>query len=161
MHLIGWVARGIAAVAIGVCTFSAQAQTPPPYGAPISLEVAKKAAAAAIAEARKNGWGVTVAITDGGGVPVYLERLDSSQYASAEGAVKKAQSSAAYRRPTKVFQDIVAGGQNVFLGLPGAFPLEGGLPIVIDGKLVGAIGVAGGSAQQDGQVATAGVNALK
>ena len=161
MQLIAWVSRGIAVVAIGASAVCAQAQTPPPYGAPISLEVAKKAAAAAIAEARKNGWGMTVAITDGGGVPVYLERLDSSQYASADGAVKKAQSSAAYRRPTKVFQDIVAGGQNVFLGLPGAFPLEGGLPIVIDGKLVGAIGVAGGSAQQDGQVATAGVNALK
>jgi len=153
-----------AAALFAAFAISSQAQTPqmpPPYGAPISLETAKKIAAGATAEARKNNWGMVVVVTDGGGAPVYLERLDGTQYASVDVAIKKAQTSAAYRRPSKAFEDGVAGGRNAILGLPGAMPIEGGLPIVIDGKLVGAIGVSGGTAPQDGQVATAGVNALK
>ncbi len=161
MHFIGQVTKGFIAFAIASFAIAAQAQTPPPYGAPISLDVAKKAAAGAIAEARKNGWGMAVVVTDPGGVPVYLERLDGTQSASPDVAIKKAQSSAAYRRPTKAFEDGVIGGRNAILGLPGAIPIEGGVPIVIDGKIVGAIGVSGGSAQQDGQAAMAGVNALK
>lgn len=161
MHLLGLVSRGLAALVVAGFAIAAQAQTPPPYGAPISLDVAKKAAAGAIAEARKNNWGMVVVVTDPGGVAVYLERLDGTQYASVDVAIKKAQSAAAYRRPTKAFEDGVAGGRNAILGLPGAIPIEGGLPIVIDGRLVGAIGVSGGTAPQDGQVAGAGVNALK
>jgi uncharacterized protein GlcG (DUF336 family) len=161
MHLPGQVSKGIIALVVAMVAMAAQAQTPPPYGAPISLEVAKKAASAAIAEARKNNWGMAVVVTDGGGKLVYLERLDGTQYASVDVAIAKAQAAAGYRRPTKVWEDAVAGGRNAVLGLPGAIPIEGGLPVVIEGKLVGAIGVSGGSAAQDGQVAGAGVNALK
>lgn len=153
-----------AAVLFAVFAVTSQAQAPagpPPYGAPISLETAKKIAAAANAEARKNNWGMVVAITDGGGHLVYLERMDGTQYASVDIATRKAQSAAAYRRPSKVFEDAVAGGRNAVLGLTGAMPIEGGLPIVVDGKIVGAIGASGGTAPQDGVVAAAGLGALK
>ncbi len=153
-----------AAVLFAVFAIAAQAQTPqtpPPYGMPINLDSAKKAAAGAAAEARKNNWGMVIAITDGGGHLVYLERMDGTQYGSIDIATRKAQSAAAYRRPSKVFEDAVAGGRNAVLGLTGAMPIEGGLPIVMDGKIVGAIGASGGTAPQDGQVAGAGVNALK
>lgn len=151
----------LAAALLTVASFAAQAQTPPPYGAPISVDIAKKAAAGAVAEARKNSWGMVVAITDGGGHLVYLERMDGTQYASVDIAVRKAQSAASYRRPSKVFEDAVAGGRNAVLGLTGAMPIEGGLPIVMDGRIVGAIGASGGTAPQDGVVAAAGINALK
>jgi glc operon protein GlcG len=139
------------------------AQSPPPYGLPISLEMAKKAAAAAVAEAKKNNWCMAVVITDGSGSLVYLERIDNTQYGSVDVAINKAKSATAYRRPTKDFADILAQGGpgNRVLILPYAMPIEGGLPIIIDGKVVGAIGASGGTAQQDGIVATAGVNALK
>ena len=156
------VASAAVLFAVFAITTQAQApQMPPPYGAPISLDTAKKIAAGATAEARKNNWGMVVAIIDGGGHLVYLERMDGTQYASVDIATRKAQSAAAYRRPSKVFEDAVAGGRNAVLGLTGAMPIEGGLPIVMDGKIVGAIGASGGTAPQDGQVAAAGVNALK
>ena len=120
-----------AAVLFAVFAVASQAQAPagpPPYGAPISLDAAKKIAAGATAEARKNNWGMVVAITDGGGHLVYLERMDGTQYASVDIATRKAQSAAAYRRPSKVFEDAVAGGRNAVLGLTGAMPIEGGLP---------------------------------
>jgi glc operon protein GlcG len=161
MHLSGLVSKGLAALAFAAFAVSSQAQTPPPYGAPISLEQAKKVAAGASAEARKNNWNMSIVVTDGGGVPVYLERLDSTNYSTVENATRKAQTAAAYRRPSKAFQDAVTGGQVNFMALSSVMPLEGGLPIVIDGKVVGAIGVGGGSSAQDGQVAAAGVNALK
>lgn len=150
-----------AAVLFAVFAIATQAQTPPPYGAPINLDTAKKAAAGATAEARKNSWGMVIAITDGGGHLVYLERMDGTQYGSVDIATRKAQTAAAYRRPSKVFEDAVASGRNAVLGLTGAMPIEGGLPIVMDGKIVGAIGASGGTAPQDGVVAAAGVNALK
>ncbi len=150
-----------AAVLFAVLAIPTQAQTPPPYGEPISVDTAKKIAAGAIAEARKNKWGMVIAITDGGGHLVYLERMDGTQYASVDIATRKAQSAAAYRRPSKVFEDAVAGGRNAVLGLTGAMPIEGGLPIVMDGKIVGAIGASGGTAPQDGVAAAAGINALK
>jgi len=150
-----------AAVLFAVFAIAAHAQTsPPPYGMPISLDTAKKAAAGAVAEARKNNWGMVIAITDGGGHLVYLERMDGTQYASVDIATRKAQSAAAYRRPSKVFEDAVAGGRNAVLGLTGAMPIEGGLPIVMDGRIVGAIGASGGTAPQDGVAAAAGVTAL-
>lgn len=157
--------RWFALVVVVVMGFASVtfAQGPPPYGSPISLDVAKKAAAAAIAEAKKNNWNMAVAVTDGSGLLVYLERMDNTQFGSVDVAIKKAISAAAYRRPTKDFADILAQGGpgNRMLILPHAMPVEGGLPIIINGKLVGAIGVSGAAAQQDGQVATAGVNALK
>ena len=148
---------------VALSTSSALAQMPNPYGAPISLDNAKKAAAAALSEARKNNWTMAVAITDVAGDLVYFEKMDGTQTGSVKVAIGKARSAALFKRPTKVWQDIVAGGGAGLriLGLEGGVPIEGGLPLVVDGKIVGAIGVSGGSAQQDGQCAQMGVDALK
>lgn len=140
------------------------AQAPPPYGLPVSLDVAKKIASAAFDEAKKNNWvPVVVVVIDWSGSPVYLERMDGTLYAGVDVAMKKAQSTAAFRRSTKDFADLLAQGGlgNRFLVLPHAMPVEGGLPILIDGKVVGAIGVSGVTAQQEGQIAAAGLAALK
>ena len=135
---------------------------PPPYGTPINLETALKVLAAAKAEADANQWPVCIVIVDTGGHLVALHRLDNTQIGSIEVATQKAKTSALFRRPTKVFEDLIAGGGAGLriLKLPGALPVEGGLPIVIDGKLVGAIGVSGVTSQQDAQVASAGLAAL-
>jgi len=139
------------------------AQMPNPYGAPISLELAKKPAAAALAEAAKNKWTMAVAIVDTSGNLVYYEKMDNTQVASAHVAIDKARSAAIYKRPTKALQDAVAaGGAGLrILTLQGAVPVEGGVPLVVDGKIIGAIGVSGGSSDQDGVVAKAGADALK
>jgi uncharacterized protein GlcG (DUF336 family) len=142
---------------------SAQAQAPPPYGTPISLEQAKKVMTGAEAEARKNNWNVVIAILDSGGNVVMLHRMDGAQFGSIEVARDKAYSAVAFRRPTKVFEDLVGqGGANLrLLRLSGASPLEGGLPIVIDGKIAGGIGVSGVTSQQDAQIGRAGIEGLK
>jgi uncharacterized protein GlcG (DUF336 family) len=136
---------------------------PPAYGAPITLEQAKKVMAGAEAESKKNNWGMVITILDAGGNVVMVQRMDGAQLGSIEVARDKAWSAVAFRRPTKVFEDLVAqGGANLrLLRLTGASPIEGGIPIVVDGKIIGAIGVSGGTAPQDGQVAKAGVDALK
>lgn len=145
-----------------VFAFGAQAQQMPnPYGGPITLEIAKKAAAGAVAEARKNNWNMAVTITDTAGNLVYFEKMDGTQTASIKIAIAKSRSAAIFKRPTKTFQDAVTGGNNAMLGLPGAIPSEGGIPIVIDGKIVGAIGASGGTGQQDAMASQAGINALK
>ena len=146
-----------------LCAPFAFAQMPNPYGPPISLEDAKKAAAAALAEARKNNWTMAVAVTDIGGDLVYFEKMDGTQTGSVNVALGKARSAALFKRPTKVFQEIVAGGGNGLriLGLEGAVPIEGGVPLVMDGRIVGAIGLSGGTSDQDGQCARAGAEALK
>src|SRR5213594_4652855 len=133
-----------------------------PYGTPISLEQAKKAVAAAEAESRKNHWNMVIAVLDTGGHLVMLERMDGVQLGSIEAAKDKAYSAVLYRRPTKVFQDLVGqGGPNLrLLRLSGASPLEGGIPILVDGKVVGAVGVSGATSEQDAQVAKAGADAL-
>src|SRR6266540_2114403 len=146
---------------------SAQAQqptpTPPPdYGAPITLDQAKEAAAAAQAEAKKNGWRMAIAVVDPGGYLVYFERSDGSQNASVALAEAKARTSALFRRPSKVFADQFAAGNTGFMSFPNeARPIasEGGIQIVINGKLIGAIGASGGTGQQDGVAATAGATA--
>lgn len=135
---------------------------PPPYGAPIGVADAKRAVAAAIAEVAKVGSAPdAIAIVDHGGFLIYIERMDNTHLASVEIAIDKARSAALFRRPTKVWADALAGGRNAILGLRGAVPLEGGEPIISGGKLVGAIGASGGTAQQDGQVAKAGADAIK
>jgi glc operon protein GlcG len=134
-----------------------------PYGPSIFLENAKKAAASALAESRKNSWSMAVAIVDPGGHLVYFEKMDETQIGSSRIAVEKARSSALFKRPTKSFQEMLASGPDglrVF-GLEGAVPVEGGVPLVMDGKIVGAIGMSGGTSAQDGQCAAAGANALK
>jgi glc operon protein GlcG len=150
------------AVVLLASTFEVSAQALP-YGAAISIDNAKKVSAAAMAEARKNNWTMAVAITDPAGILLYFERMDGGQNAAQEVATAKARSAALFRRPTKAFQDdVAAGGHGLrYLSLPGVVAAEGGIPLVIDGKIVGAIGTSGGTYMQDGQVATAGAAALK
>jgi uncharacterized protein GlcG (DUF336 family) len=135
-------------------------QWPFGYGVPIGVEQARKTADAALAEARKNGWNVAAAVVDPSGVLVFYEKMDGTQVASAHVAVEKARSSAQFRRPTKTFEDAVNGGRPNILGLPGAIPLEGGLPLVVGGRIIGAIGVSGATSQQDGICAKAGAEVL-
>ena len=146
-----------------VCTAVVCAQLPNPYGAPISLENAKKAAAPAIAEARKNNWTMAVSIVDIAGDLVYFEKMDGTQTGSVNVSLQKARTAVLFKRPSKAFQDTVAGGGAGLriLGLPGAIPVEGGIPLVVDGKIVGAIGVSGGASDQDAQCAQKGADALK
>jgi len=136
---------------------------PEPYGMPIGSDDAKKAAAAALAEARKNGWTMAAAVVDTGGHLVYFEKMDGTQTGSVAVAVSKARSAALFMRPTKAFQEMLAGGGDGLraFGLEGAVPVEGGVPLVMNGKTVGAIGLSGGSSSQDGQCARAGAEALK
>lgn len=150
-----------AVVAASLAVAAAVQAQVPSYGAAVNLETAKKLAAAAVVEAKKNGWPVAIAIVDNHGTLVYYEMLDDTQTASAHVAIEKARTSAMYRRPTKALEDAIAGGRVAVLGLPGATPIEGGLPIVVGGKITGAIGVSGVTSQQDGQVAKAGLDALK
>ena len=126
----------------------------------VSLAAAKKMAAAAEAEAAKNNWTMVTAVVDEGGHLIYLSRMDGTQVGSVEIAIQKARSAALFKRPTKVFEDAVAGGRNAILGLAGAVPIEGGLPLMVGGGAIGAVGVSGGTAQQDGVVAKAGVDAM-
>lgn len=142
---------------------SVSAQAPIPYGEPISLEQAKKVIAAAEVEAKKNNWPVAIAVVDGSGFLVAFQRLDNTQLGSVEVALEKAKTSALFRRPTKVFEEmLVTGGAGLkVLKLPGALPIEGGLPIVKDGKIIGAIGVSGVKSTEDAQVATAGLEVFK
>src|SRR5437867_605834 len=148
----------ILVAALAFAQAPAVAPPPTPYGVPINLETAKKAAAMATAEARKNNWAMAVAVVDPAGNLVYFEKLDNTQTASVEIAIDKARASAQFKRPTKMFQDAVAmGGDGLrFLGLRGAVPAEGGFPIMSDGKIIGAIGASGGVGNQDAQVAKAG-----
>lgn len=150
------------ALVLGAFTFGAMAQQLP-YGAPISTENAKKAAAAALTEARNNKWNMAVAIVDSGGHLVYFEKSDAVQFISVNIAQEKARTAAGYRRPTKAFQDdIAAGGMgHRYLSFPSLVASEGGELLVVDGKIVGAIGLSGGTGAQDGQCARAGVAALK
>lgn len=132
------------------------------YGAPISLDAAKKIAAAAAAEAKKQNLTVVISIVDSSGSLTYLEKLDGTQLASVDIAISKARTANNFKRPTKVFEDGVAGGRNALLSLPeGISLIEGGSPIVVDNKVIGAIGVSGGNSQQDGQIAEAGLASLK
>src|SRR5262249_27234151 len=133
------------------------AQMTNPYGAPISVDSAKKAAAAALAEAVKNHWTMAVAVVDPNGTLIYYEKMDNTQVGSADVAIDKARSAALFKRPTKALQDALAqGGAGLrILALKGAVPVEGGIPLVADGKIVGAIGVSGDSSDHDGQCATA------
>ena len=131
------------------------------YGVPIRLEAAKRAAAAALAEARRNGWTMAVAVVDAAGVLVYFEKMDDTQNGSATVAIEKARSAALFKRPTKAFQDTLAsGGAGLrVLKLHGAIPVEGGVPLVVNGEIVGAIGVSGGTSEHDGQCAKSAADA--
>jgi glc operon protein GlcG len=126
----------------------------------LSLEIAKQVAAAAEKHARDNKWNVCIAIVDDGGHLIYFQRMDGTQYGSVVVSQAKAQTAIGFKRPSKVFEEIVAGGRNVILSLPGATPIEGGLPLAINGEMIGAIGISGVTSQQDGMIAQAGLDAL-
>ncbi|MES2148336.1 MAG: heme-binding protein [Pseudomonadota bacterium] len=133
----------------------------PGYGAPVTLDLAKRAAAGAVAEAKCLKLSVAVAVVDTHGTPVYLEVLDDTMTASPNFALQKARTAATLRRPSKALEDGIAGGRKALLSLPDLLMIEGGEPILLNGKLVGAIGVSGGASSQDGQIALAGVEASK
>jgi glc operon protein GlcG len=135
----------------------AEAQAPA-YGPSVTLEQAKKILVAAEAEANKNNWPVAIAVVDPAGMLVALHRLDNTQIGSILVAIEKGRTSAMFKRPSKAFEDAVAGGRNALLGL-GVMPIEGGVPIMVDGKIIGAVGVSGVTAAQDAQVAKAGADA--
>jgi glc operon protein GlcG len=139
------------------------APTAVPYGMPVGIESAKKASAAAIAEARRNNLLMAIAIVDTAGFLVYFEKMDGTQNGSVDLAVEKARTSALFKRPSKSFQDaLAAGGEGLrLLRLTGAIPVDGGTPIIVDGKVVGAVGVSGGTSEQDGRVARAAADAVK
>jgi glc operon protein GlcG len=122
----------------------------------LTLAAAKQIAAAAEAEAVKNNWTVVIAILDDGANLVYLQRIDGTQVGSVEVAIAKAASAVKFKRPTKAFEESLAGGRQAILKLPGAIPVEGGLPLMKDGQMLGAIGISGVTSQQDGQIAAAG-----
>jgi glc operon protein GlcG len=160
-------AASVALLALSSMPAFAQANFAPPpqipYGLSVDLETAKAAAAAAVAEAKKNNWKMALAVVDTGGYLVYFEKMQDTQTGSVELAIEKAKTAALFRRPTKLFQDAVAGGGEGLrlLHLTGAIPIDGGVPIIMDGKVIGAVGISGGSGDQDGQVAKAGATAVK
>jgi glc operon protein GlcG len=151
------------ATLVGLVASTAAAQLPNPYGASINIAEAKKIAALSVAEANKNNWKMAIAVVDISGDLVYFEKIDGTQAASVKIAQDKARSAARFKRPTKALQDgLAAGGAGLrLLALDGAVPVEGGLPIVMDGKIVGAIGASGGTSEQDGQTAKAGADSVK
>lgn len=139
----------------------ANAQLASPYGASIGLEDAKKVAAPVIAEARKNNWMLAVAVVDTGGHLVYFEKMDGTQTGSVDVAISKARSATLFKRATKVFEDALKGGGTPVLRVDGAVPVAGGIPLIMDGKIVGAVGASGATSAQDDQCAQAGANAVK
>lgn len=146
------------AVFLGAMALGAGAQTSDKKV--LNLDGARKIAAAAEAEAKKNNWNVVIAIVDDGGNLLYLQRMDGTQTGSIQVAIDKARTAQAFKRPTKVFEDAIVGGRNAILGLKGALPLEGGLPVKVGDQVVGAVGVSGVTAPQDGQIAKAGADAV-
>ncbi|MDP2694564.1 MAG: heme-binding protein [Gallionella sp.] len=126
----------------------------------LTLKDAKRIAAAADAEAQRNGWRVVIAVVDDGGHLLYLQRSHDTQFGSVETAIKKAHAAVAFQRPTKASEDAVLGGRLIHLSLPGVIPAEGGVPLEIDGIIVGGLGISGVRSSQDGQIAAAGVAAL-
>jgi uncharacterized protein GlcG (DUF336 family) len=157
--VVAWVVVAAALLPRGA---AAQGQ-PTMYGPSIGADQAKAVAAAAIAEAKKNQWTMAIAIVDTAGDLVYFERMDHTQVGSVDVAQAKARAAARFKRPTKAFQDALAAGGEGWriLSLEGAVAVEGGLPLMSGGRIVGAIGASGGTSQQDGVSAAAGAAALK
>jgi glc operon protein GlcG len=143
----------LALLAVSLWAVMAQAQLPTKQV--LTLDTAKKIAAAAEAEAKKRGATVVIAVVDDGGYLLVLERLDDTQVASVDVGIAKARTAAIFRRPSGVFEDQVKNGRIAALALPGAVALKGGVPIVVDGKVIGAVGVSGNSPQEDEDIARA------
>jgi glc operon protein GlcG len=157
------IAAIVAASFVASPLFAQAPPPPPPYGPAITFDAAKKALAAAEAEAKKNNWAVAIAIVDSAGKLAAFSKVDNTQHASVDIAIGKAVTANNLKRPTKALQDGIAqGGANLrLLAVPGVMPLEGGVPIVVDSKIIGAIGVSGVMSNQDAEVAMAGAAAAK
>ena len=147
------VAAALAALATGA---SAQDKRPD-YGTEVNAAGAKKIAAGVVAECQKNGWNVAVAVVDNHGFLVYFERMDNTQTASMDIAIGKARAAATFRRPTRVFMEAINKGGAATATLPGVFASPGGLPIMVDGKVTGGVGVSGVTGDQDEQCSKAGL----
>jgi len=154
------LSRFTQASAIGVFALTAGLSQAQSYGSDITVEVAKKVAAGTVAECAKNNWRVAVAVVDTHGTLVYFERIDDTQYASMDIAIKKANAAARFRRSTRAFADAIAKGGPAVMTLPGMIASPGGLPIVSDGKIIGAVGVSGVTGDQDEQCAKAGISSM-
>jgi uncharacterized protein GlcG (DUF336 family) len=139
---------------------AASAQRRPDYGPAITLATAKKVAAATIAECQKNQWNVAVAVVDTHGALLYFERLENTQYASNDVAIGKARTAATYQRPTRAFADVINKGGPATATLGGVVASPGGVPLMVDGKVVGAVGVSGVTGDQDEQCAKAGASGM-
>ena len=126
----------------------------------LTLDDARRVAAAAEAEAHANDWRVVIAVVDDGGHLLYLQRSHDTQFGSVETAIAKAHAAIAFRRPTKTSEDAVLSGRLIHLALPGVIPAEGGVPLSLHGAIVGGLGISGVRSSEDGQVAAAGLEAL-
>ena len=132
----------------------------PGYGPVVSLATAKKIAAVVIAECQKNNWNIAVAVVDTHGTLMFYEKMEDTQYVSADIAIGKAKAAATYRRPTRVFADVINKGGPATATLPGVFASPGGVPIFVGGKVTGAVGVSGVTGDQDEQCAKAGLSGM-
>ena len=151
----------LVALVLAIALQHSLAADPLPTKKVLTLDVAKKIAAAAETHAIENKWNVCISIVDDGGNLIYLQRIDGTQVASVAISQAKAETAAKFKRSTKVLEDaVMTKGRTVILALPGVVPVEGGLPIIADGTFVGAIGVSGVTSEQDGQIAQAGIDAL-
>jgi len=151
----------IAALVLGIAAPATAQDRRPDYGPSVDIATAKKVAAATLAECQKNSWNVAVAVVDTHGYLVYFERMENTQYASMDIAIGKAKAAATYRRPTRAFADVINKGSPATATLPGVFASPGGLPLMVNGKVTGAVGVSGVTGDQDEQCAKAGVDAMK
>jgi uncharacterized protein GlcG (DUF336 family) len=147
----------LGAALVGLAASASAQDRRPEYGTAVNAVGAKKIAAGVLAECQKNGWNVAVAVVDNHGFLVYFERMDNTQTASMDIAVGKARAAATYRRPTRVFTDVINKGGPATATLPGVFASPGGLPIMVDGKVTGGVGVSGVTGDQDEQCAKAGL----
>src|SRR4051812_27228860 len=150
----------LAVTLAAAATFAAAQDKRPGYGPAINTATAKKIAAGAIAECQKNGWNVAVAVVDPHGTLVYYEKMEDTQYASAEIAIGKARGAATYRRPTRVFADTINKGGPATATLPGVIASPGGVPLMVDGKVIGAVGASGVTGDQDEQCSMAGAKSM-
>ncbi len=146
-------------IALLATTAAAQDQRPG-YGPSVTTATAKRIAAGVIAECQKNNWNIAVAVVDTHGGLVYFERMEDTQYASNDIAIGKAKAAATYRRPTRVFADVINKGSPATATLPGVFASPGGVPIFVGGKVTGAVGVSGVTGDQDEQCSKAGLSGM-
>jgi uncharacterized protein GlcG (DUF336 family) len=151
---------GVIAALVLVSVQAAAGQAGLPVRTTLTLEAARRVAAAAEREARRNDWAVSIAVVDDAGHLLLFERMDDAKLVAIDIAVRKARTAVYFKAPTRALEAEVAGGRTALLPIDGFMPLEGGVPLVVDGKVVGAIGVSGVTGQQDGQCATAGAAAL-